>query len=569
MLTELAFLWLLTAVAGYGFAFWLIWRWCTGTTGPFVSIGDVGLAGLLVLAAFGILLHFFISLSPELALALNLVGLILFVVLGRSRLAHHDMINWLFLFLCVLTFGLQAKLDRPNPDAGIYYIPSIHWNSAAPIIPGLANVHGRLGYNNAGLVLATLLRLPIILWKGAFLLNALFALFVMMAFFERLRTSLAASGVTRISTLYCLLMIGGFAAKNFVFNGNLGSLSTDFGPFLLACYIGFLLLLFAENRDPSLAGWSTLLATFAVLLKLSAFPLLCGSLLVLLLSRGALSTWRHTTLATLSLMLGLFGSLAVRGLLLSGCAAYPMLATCVSQLPWMVPAELAKNETQYVLDYARGTIEDPRSIVDWLSPVGHELLKNHTGRFLLLLSGTGLILMIAGRFRSKREKGSHLRPGLAPICIGLAWLLFAVLKGPALRFYSGGAFLFAYTVAALGVFQFSDILASLALKRWVPGALCLLLTIQGGVLAIKYFEATPKDWPHFETPIVLQRKTDSGFLIWVSQDEYCWDAPLPCTPYFDQALQPVRWLNRFYFVGQNTVAYRNGFPPRMKNSEAK
>jgi hypothetical protein len=559
------------AVTGYGLAFGRVWRWRTGTAEPLVSLGDAGLAGLLVLAAFGIVLHFFISLSPGLALTLNSVGLILLVVLGRSIIPRYDITNWLFILLCALTFGLQAQLDALHPDAGIYYIPSILWNSAEPIIPGLANVQGRLGYNNAGLVLATVLRLPVIIWKGAFLLNALFAFFVMLAFFERLRMALATSGVTRISTIYCLLMVGGFCAKNFVFNGNLGSLGTDFGPFLLACYVGFLLLLSAEDHDPSLAGWSTLLATLAVLLKLSALPLLCGSLLVLFLSRGALSNWQRMTLATLFLTLGLLGSWAIRGLFLSGCAAYPALATCVSQLPWMVPAELAKNESQYILDYSRGTIEDPRSIPDWLSPLCRELLENHIGRFLLLLSGSGLILIAAGTFlfRNKRALGSNLRTGLAPICIGLGWVLFAILRGPALRFYSGGAFLFAYTLAAYGMFQFRDILASLQVKRWVPRVLCLLLTIQGAVLAIKYLRTPSQDWPFFETPEVLQRSTDSGLLIWVSVNEYCWDAPLPCTPYFDPALRRIAWVNRFYFVGHNTIAYSNGFPPRVRTSEAK
>ena len=569
MLTELAFLWLVMAIAGYGFAFELVWRRCTRAAEHFFSIGDAGLAGLLVLAAFAIVLHFFISLSPELGLALNLVGLIFFILSARFRLSHYDAINWLFVFLCLLTFGLQAQLDPPHPDAGIYYIPSILWNSVAPIVPGLANLQGRLGYNNAGLPLATLFRLPLIHWKGAFLLNALFAFFVMAALFERLRTALAASGATRISTLYCLLMIGGFAANHFVFNGSLGSLTTDFAPFFLACYVGFLILLSLENHDPALAGWATLLATFAVLLKLSALPLLCGSLLILLFSRGAFSKWRDTTLAILCLMFGLFCFWAIRGLLLSGCAVYPTVATCVSKLPWTVPDELANNEAQYILDYARGTIEDPRSVADWLSPIGRGLLSNQIGRFLLLLSGTGLILLAAVRFRDKRAIGSNLRAGVVTTCIGLGWLFFAAFKAPAFRFYSGGAFLLAYTIAACGLFQFRDILASLHLKRWVPGALCILLAIQGTVIAIKYFGTHSKDWPHFETPEVLQRKTDSGLLIWVSGNEYCWDAPLPCTPYFDPALKRIAWLSRFYFVGKNTIAYYNGFPPRIKNSEPK
>jgi len=557
--TELAFLWLVMATTGHGLAFGWIWRRWTKTAEPTDSLGDAGLAGILVLAAFGIILHFFISLSPGLSLTLDSAGIILFVVLGRSILLQYDVTNWLFVLLCILTFSLRAQLDLSFEDDGIYYIPTILWNSAAPIIPGLANLHGRLGYNNAGLIVATLLRLPLVLWKGAFLLNALFAFFVMLGFFERLRTALASSGVARISTIYCLLMIGGFCANGFVFDGRLGNLVTDFGPFFLACYVGFLLLLSAESHDPGIAGWSTLLATLAVIIKLSALPLLCGSLLFLLLSEGTLSHRARGTLPTLCLSTGLLGAWAVRGLLLSGCAAYPALATCTSKLPWTVRAQLAINESQYVFDWARGTIEGPQSTVDWLSPIGRVLTNSHTGLLLLLFLGGGLILITVGLFRNKQAILSNLLTSLPPIAIGLGWILFAVLKGPAFRFYSGGAFMLAYTVAACGIFQFRETLASIPFKRWVPGALCFLLAIQGSRLGIEYFTTSSKDWPHFHTPEVFQRTTNSGLAIWVSKDEDCWDAPLPCTPYFDPALQRIPWLNRFYFVGQNTIAYRNGF----------
>ena len=49
MLTELAFLWLVMAVAGYGFAFQLVWRRFTRAAEHFCSIGDAGLAGLHLL----------------------------------------------------------------------------------------------------------------------------------------------------------------------------------------------------------------------------------------------------------------------------------------------------------------------------------------------------------------------------------------------------------------------------------------------------------------------------------------------------------------------------------------
>jgi hypothetical protein len=112
-------------------------------------------------------------------------------------------------------------------------------------------------------------------------------------------------------------------------------------------------------------------------------------------------------------------------------------------------------------------------------------------------------------------------------------------------FYSGGAFMLAYTVAACGIFQFRETLASIPLKCWVPGTLCFLLAIQGSRLRIEYFTTPSKDWPHFDTPEVFHRNTNSGHSIWVSKDEKCWDAPLPCTPYFDPALQLMPWLDGF------------------------
>lgn len=285
MLTGLVFLWLAAGCVGYGLGFGRVLRRC-GIAGPLVSLGDAGLGGLLVLTAIGIVLHFFIPLSPGLALTLTSVGVILLAALGRHVLYRCSTINWVFVLLCGLTFSLQAQIDALNPDAGIYYIQTILWNSAAPLVPGLTNVLGGLGYNSGALILATVLRIPLLLWKSAFLLNALFAFFVMLAFFERLGMALRDSGVDHLSTLYGLLMAGGFCANHFVFNGSLGSLGGDFGPFILACYVGFLLLLFAENDDLDFLGWSVLLASFAVLLKLSALPLLCGSLLILFFSRG-------------------------------------------------------------------------------------------------------------------------------------------------------------------------------------------------------------------------------------------------------------------------------------------
>src|SRR5712691_3435962 len=194
-LTGAAFVWLAAAVAGYGLGFERVLKRCTGTgTGDlFASLGEAGLAGLLVLASAGIVLHFFIPLSPGLATVITSVGVILLVAHGRDVRRHFTTVNCVFILLCFVTFGLQAQVDTISPDAGIYYIPTILWNGMAAVIPGLANVHGRFGYNNGALILASVLSPPVLLWKASFLLNATFALFVMLAFFERIRMALGES----------------------------------------------------------------------------------------------------------------------------------------------------------------------------------------------------------------------------------------------------------------------------------------------------------------------------------------------------------------------------------------
>ena len=67
MLTGSAFVWLAAGCVGYGLGFGRVWKRHAGMAEPFVSLGNAGLGGILVLAGAGIMLHFFIPLSPGLA----------------------------------------------------------------------------------------------------------------------------------------------------------------------------------------------------------------------------------------------------------------------------------------------------------------------------------------------------------------------------------------------------------------------------------------------------------------------------------------------------------------------
>ena len=45
--------------------------------------------------------------------------------------------------------ALIAAQQRPQIDTGNYHLPAALWARAYPVVPGLANLHGRLGFNSS------------------------------------------------------------------------------------------------------------------------------------------------------------------------------------------------------------------------------------------------------------------------------------------------------------------------------------------------------------------------------------------------------------------------------------
>src|SRR6267142_786613 len=96
-----------------------------------------------------------LPVTPSIALFLFGVG-ILGLVLIRSKLRASLLAAWQnsrWLLLLGLAFALLLALRSCGPfeyyDTGLYGAPSIRWIQTYPAIPGLANLHGRLGFNSS------------------------------------------------------------------------------------------------------------------------------------------------------------------------------------------------------------------------------------------------------------------------------------------------------------------------------------------------------------------------------------------------------------------------------------
>src|SRR5882762_1854634 len=96
-----------------------------------------------------------LPVTPSIALFLFGVG-ILGLALSRSKLRASFLAAWQnsrWLLLLGLAFALLLALRSCGPfdyyDTGLYGAPSVRWIQTYPAVPGLANLHGRLGFNSS------------------------------------------------------------------------------------------------------------------------------------------------------------------------------------------------------------------------------------------------------------------------------------------------------------------------------------------------------------------------------------------------------------------------------------
>ncbi len=96
--------------------------------------------------------HLFLPVNLPIGVALLLCGSLSAAFFVR-RVRPGQFRRFGFQLLLLLPFLLwfaNRALDIPvNYDSGLYHFPTIHWLNDFPLVPGLANVFGRLGFNEA------------------------------------------------------------------------------------------------------------------------------------------------------------------------------------------------------------------------------------------------------------------------------------------------------------------------------------------------------------------------------------------------------------------------------------
>jgi hypothetical protein len=488
------------------------------------SLTLTGLAGLFALGALGAALNLLTGLGPALSTAAAIVGLALFLRGGVRAIRRLSLADALALCGLLAVLALLASGPIRDYDTALYHLQAVAWTKAGPLPAGLANLHRRFGFDSLWDPAAALLELPGLARRSACLAPSLALFFLGAASWSAGRK--AVKGTAGTPSL--LLAFGVVPLAVLATNASVPSLSTDLPAAVLTIVSAHFLLRPWPSRVERRAAAT--LAFFAVTVKLSAAVWLAAVLLAVRVFPPALAV----------------GGIAwvLRGIALSGYLLYPAVATRLGFPPWATPPSIAREEVLWVRSWARWPEHAPAEVLAgwaWLGPWAKWTLTRLSVLPLVLLLGAGIAGLLLGRGRA--SEGSSGRPAALTLAAALASTLFWFWWAPDPRFGYGALFVLAVLPLAVS-------LPKLGLAAW-PGRVRMALAAGLGaslttagaavLLAGAGLRLAILSPPALPEPVVEEERTVDGDTVLVPVlDDRCWNAPLPCTPFFRRDLVILR-----------------------------
>jgi hypothetical protein len=231
-----------------------------------------------------------------------------------------------------------------------------------------------------------------------------------------------------------------------------------------------------------------------------------------------------------------------RGYVLSGAPLYPSTIGYVSA-EWAVPIEKVVDEANWVYSWARQPDTHWSNVLgswEWFRPWTSRIIRNKEVFYPFVLALVFCITTVILAFVCKKK--ASLRwincAFLSPVVFGFVYW-FSTAPDP--RF--ANALFWCLSLGSALLFLSS--VQPLIKKRSFAGVLCVVF-IMTNLWFIGYAVKDPyrieavssSGWYPIKTIPLVQRETSSGLVVFTpEQGDQCWDAPLPCTPYFNHSLR--------------------------------
>jgi hypothetical protein len=534
-----------------------------------VSLPELILPGLFAAVAFAETWSLFGGVTPWANTALILLLVIFAVarwrifksVLGQSVRST----RWrslIFLLPCLIFASLNALTNGFCYDTLLYHLAAIRWVADFGSVPGLANLHGRLGFNTALHPLAALFGSPFGIAVGREFVNPVIVVSAGAALLQSVRLN-SKEFFLPDSVYGCLLFP---LVLGLLFCDCLSSPQPDVSSAGIALLVAWYLRGVVEEG----AGDKQEAAYFGCLMASSlvvTFKLSCA---VLALATAGLATmilfWRRSrsTVIWAGLIISVLFLVPwfCRGYIISG---YPLFPSELGRIhfDWMVPHEAALSERNWVLSWARAPDRDWRSVLvnrDWIRPwVATTIADPIVLKALILLGGGSLLIALSRPWRYRKDSFLAWCGLTSPIILSL---LFWFFTAPNPRFAHATLWILAADVAYLpfvclyrvphhsnaGIAANADTAGKSGAVRQTRFCCAFFLLLVAGFTVFELAAGLARlhqergRFPNFVggPPPLVSRVTFSGLAVWVPTESNLtgpWQIPATPTDRFDPRLE--------------------------------
>lgn len=446
LLVAISWLFILVVLWPFGY---LVVSWITRHSREpqeHISVIHHFLAGFVCVSTLSILLNFFLPLNGTALLIVCATALAIYAlkwqaaktVLGRS-IQKMKALSWGFwvVFTCLVLIALlkSASISEANDEGG-YYLPYIRWIEQFQIIPGIANIEDRFGFNSSFHTISALFGFAWLGNGGWYDLNGLLLVLIGAFFLKQISTLFtkgAAPKLTAFASVLCLL---------FLMRNRLTSSSSDWSVMFFTELIFVMLLLKIQRKEMGKLDEHFYLIliylAFTLTMKYTmAFLCLAGIMLLVGVyrSQGKLA-WKPVALLGVLII----APWLARFPILTGYLVFPLYQIDLIDPDWKVSRDVIKEQFYYVSEFAK-TDADPeisehfnktRTIKEWFPMwLNRENLFNRGTFFLLCFCILASITQFirSNVFRKQQTSWLDILTGILLLNI-IIWFF----KTPAFRF---------------------------------------------------------------------------------------------------------------------------------------
>lgn len=360
---------LITLLAWFYITF-LCWSWGRFFLSALKKISDeeqpglhfsfVCLAGLSVITVIAAVLSLFIPLGSWWVQLIFLLPSVLLLPFYRGEnlvssltktFSELHITSLLFLISCLLMVLVMSTWTIVHPDTLGYHAQTIQWIEKYKVVPGLAHLHVRLGYQGLWFVDCALFGFSFTGTSGITFLNSAVLFWFFVFVIHRINNYFFKSE-NKLPGFLCLVLLLISCWSYTQVRLTATSASPDFIAVLFVWAVVWLMMEKAESQLSN-HGWMLVgfLCVIAFTIKLSVAPLL------LLTAAAVIFFFRQKKLRLIVFLLFFtavsFFPFVARNIITSGYALFPLTGSDIINTDWKYPEPNTLSEKNYITAYAK------------------------------------------------------------------------------------------------------------------------------------------------------------------------------------------------------------------------